>query len=471
MNALEELIENYKYNGVVSLKAFEDDIATLENQIETYQATKEELKLRNRNTASISERIQAAKGKLALLKSAYRRASEERNPDEVVIDAVRVSANDARETEMPETAAGNKTPKRQNFESADLETREEVVNEMETVDSEEVKHNDIPPQPTIEDYREPLDSVTEEPYYDSGGIIFGTPIQQDEPEECPTTIITEQEEREDKISRPTDTQEPGPKDNDIVLKEEMVEKEMKAGEIIDENAVPQQTTSTTAEELNDGPENESVEKEKDVEKNVEYVNTENGLVEVWKKAIIKNRLTDDYTAGLKDENNPIINDTTVPLDNIMVPFDNEEINPAEIPIPDVEYDYDDGVRVEDWPGTEFDASFDLSSYTGKINTKNVRGYYATDTRELNIVFDDSRDYSIFLDLLKEYMERRNIFKKLAKKPKSIFMFVREKRDVLVVREYKFEFCGCRVVYAHDDDFDHIQHESMVTFKYKKLKIS
>ena len=72
MNIFEELAESYTYNGVVSLKALDDDIVTLENQIDSYNATLRELQLRGKKVTPLVAKIRDAKIRLSLLKAVYK---------------------------------------------------------------------------------------------------------------------------------------------------------------------------------------------------------------------------------------------------------------------------------------------------------------------------------------------------------------------------------------------------------------
>ena len=69
MNIFEEIAESYTYNGAISIKALEDDIVTLENQLDSYNATLRELQLRGKKPGMLIEKIRDAKMRLSLLRA------------------------------------------------------------------------------------------------------------------------------------------------------------------------------------------------------------------------------------------------------------------------------------------------------------------------------------------------------------------------------------------------------------------
>ena len=64
------------HNGVVSLEAIEDDIITLENQIDNLNAVLREAQLRGKNPGPVRQRIRDEKVRLSLLKAAFKRESD-----------------------------------------------------------------------------------------------------------------------------------------------------------------------------------------------------------------------------------------------------------------------------------------------------------------------------------------------------------------------------------------------------------
>ena len=215
MNIFEEIAESYTYNGAVSIKALEDDIVTLENQLDTYNVTLNELKIRGKKTGILVGKIRDCKMRLSLLKVVLKREKDKASPDDIIKNMLEISAKDANETESPETAANNRPPVPQNFEKAEIETiddnedfvavemekfkvsdevydltkadKEEidefyatltsddtvfVLKDGETVEAEnEAPVSDCPP-PTIDDYFEPVNEDESVRYYDENGEEF-----------------------------------------------------------------------------------------------------------------------------------------------------------------------------------------------------------------------------------------------------------------------------------------------------------
>lgn len=134
MNIFEEIAESYTYNGAVSIKALEDDIVTMENQLDSYNATLNELKIRGKKTGILVGKIRDCKMHLSLLKAVLKREKDKASPDDIIKNMLGISAKDANETERPETAANNRPPIPQNFEKAEIESVDNedfVVVEME----------------------------------------------------------------------------------------------------------------------------------------------------------------------------------------------------------------------------------------------------------------------------------------------------------------------------------------------------
>ena len=126
MSIFDEIIESYTFNGSVSLKALEDDIGTLENQIDSYNAVMAEIITRHKNPTPLREKIREAKIKLSLLQAVYKRVSKSTTADDVITDALGISAKNANEMESPETMASSKKPAEQNFEKAETEDAQEA---------------------------------------------------------------------------------------------------------------------------------------------------------------------------------------------------------------------------------------------------------------------------------------------------------------------------------------------------------
>ena len=119
MNIIDEITQSYTYNGVVSLKALEDDIITLENQIESQEDVLREIRLRGKNERPLLAKIRDSKIKLSFLKTIYRRESEKPVKDQAIDSVLGESAKAAESVESPDTAAGDKRPVPQDFTMAE----------------------------------------------------------------------------------------------------------------------------------------------------------------------------------------------------------------------------------------------------------------------------------------------------------------------------------------------------------------
>ena len=221
MNIIDEIIESYTYNGVVSEKAIEDDIATLENQIESYGFTLNEVRLRRKNDGPLITKIRDAKIRLSLLKAVEKKVKEQMSSDAAIVNMLGVSGKSAKEVEEIGTVANGKAPVPQNFESSEAEKpqpEEEIqVNEDNheptvdiDLDSGEVivtpgsdsgvehiipkreteKENteigivDKPDDRPIEEVTAPTEKLAQDPQFqDSGDVMFGNPQDYMEQEE------------------------------------------------------------------------------------------------------------------------------------------------------------------------------------------------------------------------------------------------------------------------------------------------
>lgn len=132
MGIFEELADAYTYNGSISLKALEDDIITLENQIDSYDATIRELNIRKKKPGVLIEKRRDARIRLSLLKTFYKREKDKDTTNDVILNMLGISANEAKEEERVLTAAEGREPKPQNFESSELEVSEDFYMEPES---------------------------------------------------------------------------------------------------------------------------------------------------------------------------------------------------------------------------------------------------------------------------------------------------------------------------------------------------
>ena len=527
MNILEEIAESYTYNGVVSLKALDDDIVTLENQIDTFKATLGELKLRGKRSTPLVEKIREAKIKLSLLKAVYKKESDKSTPDDVILSVLGISGKDARETEAPKTVADEREPKKQNFESTELEnTDSNVVTEIEILEDDKLKDDEVVIEnPEIEKTVEPIESKTDE---DKGSetVTIGEEIATENSnesivEETPATDNEKSVEMEnckekevEATCEPSDVNDENGCVAELNTSEESKEED---GKIITEISIDNETGEISIPYVNENDREYIIpKKDKDEIDSITYPGepvdnfAETISIDKTVKLLTNKQEECDSecpTPGLEDYFEPI-----------------EEIEPMQFS-PEVDLEIDEMIqRQEEAASVEYSenvvecensaqangmdargyelpdnylmgvtefhpydafpkygepeiySSFDLSPYTNMVNTESVTGAFDNTKKTLEVTFFDVRDYSVFVKLLKE--KKPGLFGFL-EKPKSIFMDVHEKHgDEETV--YHYEFVGCRLKklldtkYAPKDEhgvLNTVSHECTAVFKYKKLKLS
>ena len=515
MNIFEEIVESYTYNGVVSLKALEDDIVTLENQIDSYNATLREVQMRGKKSLPLVEKIRDAKMRLSLLKVVYRRESDKATPDDVIINMLGLSAKNAKETETPGTAADKKEPVPQNFEKAEIEVvdDDEDTNAVEgdMITDEEIVVENVGPE------EETKDDVTIE-----------TDSQEDALPNAQLETITEVDYKVVEEKSKKDKEYPTVRYKDDTMTEHNVVKP----EISFDKESGIVTISKTPESHCEYfiPKNE---KNKDEDKNtveMEKFKVSDDAYDLTKAT--DEELTEFYATLKSDDAIKVVNDSEVvgaenevptidcpppTIDDYLEPVDCQEIptfydDTYESHTENPQY-HDDEVQdydstqlksedeqkdepVVEW-GTDTSNDFDvyetfqeekvelvasvyLSDVTDMVNTMRVYGQINHNKGLLNIRFVDVRDYEVFVKLLKEREEKRhNPFKFLFKKPRSIFMYMTASVGDSF-QNYKFEFTRCRIKNVSDSEYaskvgipfeDPSFHNCSVTFKYKKLIIT
>jgi hypothetical protein len=122
-------------------------------------------------------------------------------------------------------------------------------------------------------------------------------------------------------------------------------------------------------------------------------------------------------------------------------------------------------------------TFYFNGLTGKETTEHVSAYYDIKKRIFDMTIERVTDYDFCVEALTEV--NQNWFKRLLKKPRTIFMNVHKIGDDKEI-VYHFEFSGCRIIDVGDSiytartgdgwDYDDL-HECHLRFKYKKLKLS
>jgi len=438
MNILDEIAEGYTYSGVVSLKAMEDDIFTLENQIDNLNAVLREVQLRGKNPGPVKQRIRDEKVRLSLLKAAFKRESDKDASYDAIMDVLGVTRDGMETKDQPATAVSDREPLKQNFEKADIETEEFEEDEPSVELPKEKKVYETPTATVLE--KEPDEKPT--------GYV-----QPESPDNEEATIVGTVNQFDDDFM---DRVNPSVR---LQLDSEEYE-----ADVVD----------SEEEERNDISVSESEVQETD-EVSGDEVPLEAESDEVEERSY-------DVECDAPDEDVTIIHSGTTSVPEIEEKDAYAWVNVEETEPQDDEPVYDEpfdddlgtvpgvvelGKEKTNQPGTH--TSCDLSSYCDMVNTEFVTAQYNTEKKLVCMHFSDPRDYEIFLYLLKERSDRMRFFKKR----KPIFIRVRADLGHRVV-SYEMGFYGCRVVNVLDNTatglFGEEKHFCEAVFKYRNLKI-
>lgn len=515
MNIFEEIAESYTYNGAISIKALEDDIVMMENQLGTYNATLRELQLRGKKPGMLIEKIRDTKMRLSLLRAVLRREKNKVSPDDILKNMLGISANEAKETTSPETAAENKTPAQQNFEKAEIEVLDED-GDSTVVEEEPLTNGEVTVESLQCDDSSSVDVVIERERQND--IASNTKIDTNRESDTEITEeINEKDEEHKAISNK----------DDIVVEHSIVRPEVsfdKESGIITISKTPESHCEyfIPKNEKNKDDDKKSIEMEKfkvsdevyDLTKATKeeldefyatltsddtvFVLKDGETVEPENEAPVTDcppPTIDDYAEPVDEQESVTYYDengeeyTEIPpcYDNNVTEYDtinlNDTQNITDKNVITCETDANNEFNVYDAfkeDKAELVASVCLSDVTDMVNTMRVYGQIDHNRRLLNIRFVDVRDYEVFVKLLKEREEERhNQFKFLFKKPKSIFIYMTASVGDSS-QKYKFEFTRCRIKNVFDSEYtsnvgiqfeDSSYHDCGFTFKYKKLIIS
>lgn len=500
MNIFEEIAESYTYNGSVSLKAMEDDIVTLENQIDSYNATLREINLRGKKSAPLVEKIRDTKIKLSLLRAAYKRESDKSTPNDAILNMLGVSGKEAVGVESVKTAAADKTPLKQNFESAEFDNVSEEKTDCVSVQNEKVDE--------LSD-----NEVVTDKYVSSDEVIMSDKnVAEEDLNELYSCITSEDEVI---VTNPNETE--------IVMNENGYEVDYKAtvSEGDENNTVTEtpkfedtnentestvtkteaiknlETKLANTEELKKNKEIKAVKKEKvKPEKENETVKYENLSENTFE--IVPPPTIDDYMevesssketefpydecnlTGYVDVKMPVAPDYEayeIPLSEKIEQCCQDEVVAEE----DKEVCVDGAVFDAFYPDNKIYASFDLCPYTNMVNTNSITGSFNYKEKTLELDFTDARDYELLLFFIKELNEKKKwaFFDRFRKNTRNIIMYVRTELDG-VNREYRYEFTGCRIIDIFDSSYKSMRestyygtttHEFFAKFKYNDFKIA
>lgn len=530
MNIFEELAESYTYNGVVSLKALDDDIVTLENQIDSYNATLKELQLRGKKVGPLVGKIRDAKIRLSLLKAVYKKESDKATPNDVILNMLGVSANNAKEVDAVNTAADGREPKPQNFESAELEevAVEQEVTDVKAAETEKVVDSDVVVME--EDETEMRASVLQDSDSKEDIAVYDESAADDRVGEAKSGV---------EVGKTSAQVESG-----ISVQ---IESELKEGEpkTLDVESICKYVDFTTvpAFQIPIEKEKKNVELEKATkEQETKPVRTEKSLISFVKKIIGKGKpatlsdiklsknsddnlkpndiksfsgceeevventevippptINDYYESELGPSCEEVIYDETGPIYNYpndevlsesleaihdgqngLIQGETSETVVCEEDSPEIGCEESKVYEPFYAPDNKIYASFDLHNYTDLANTNSITGTFSEKHKVIELNFTDVRDYEIFTFFLNEKKNQKcAFFNRLVKKPKSIIMYVRTEVDG-TEKEYRYEFTGCRLVEVLDSEYKSMgdsvyyptaTHEFYAKFKYKRLKIS
>lgn len=481
MGIFDELAESYTYNGAVSIKAIEDDIVILENQLDYLEEAKKELQLRGRKIAPIVEKIRDTKIRLSLLKALYKRVNDKSVPDDVILSVLGISANNANEIEQPKTAAEDKEPILQDFEESEIEVTEEAVDDTDVVENENEDDEDV-----IVDENDNVAETTSDDlaYEDADEDLQTVGVSKIEPEIEANIVQAEAigSESDKKIYR---------LGHEIDINDE-------AGDvIIEQNSTPSHTDCfiPIEEEVDNitypGESEDNMAKSISIDKAVKLLTDKQEECDYecppppgwddyfepveWFDTEVNNQEYDNEVSSVQCQKEDEIDDSK----NVVTYEDNSEMNEVSVELSDpqdIAYDFPAYDAFPNEPISEIYSSFDLSQYTDMINTDTVVGAFDNKRKILEVTFHDIRDYSIFIKLMKQ--KRPGLFSFL-EKPKSIFMDVHERHGD-EEKIYHYEFTNCKLKGLLDSRYspksetvttETVSHECTAVFKYKKLKLT
>ncbi len=527
MGVFDEIAEEYTYNGVISMKALEDDIVTLENQIDSYDATLKELALRRKNPAALKNKIREAKIRLSLLKALYKKESEQVVSDDKILDILGISGKNAKETETPTTAASKKEPLPQDFQKSEIEVTEDytevkTVTGVDSCDEKGVVVEDEPitpdkPDVVIEsgDKTEKLfcTMIKEKSQESDGEVVSGTDIidveghagpsieHEASPGDLNTCIgennsdsFTDIETVPSSLETLTDEKSKGPSpeptnEEEIKISQEVTEDEVNEIEV--EDIKTEEGGPNFIVKIQKIPDEEEVE----CAENILKPETEDEAEALGRYPNIEEECGNEVPQMTEPDIEPETGTTADFLrwarrfenfaddDNELKPeYPLEEPVFEDIPyVPETEADFPNNSDLSTVYNAFPDEKrsimsiIDLSQFTkANIETENLSPYFDVKEKTLTLRFDDIRDYGVFVGFVKEHTE--NIwgwFKRLLKKPRNIFMIVTIKTDNLS-RVYRYDFNNCEIYEVLDTDYPSVfskncdKHNCSVTFKYKKL---
>ena len=484
MNIIDELIESYTYNGEFSMKAIEDDIGTLDNQIESYNSTLKEIRLRRKNDQPLVARIREAKIKRSLLNVVYNRMKKSQTNEDAILSVLGESGKSARETEEVGTAAGGKEPKPQNFESAEAESIEEVK-EVVAEENKFVPQIDIDtesgivtigerdpdsgvdyiiPQREVQKEKNELDIVSKPDNKPIEEVTASTEKPEIEPEETareevsiPTEEITERE---------VDTETNGPTDEKELNAEYVTEQESEDGfrpdiKIETQKSEEERKINVLVPEFNMEDKTAETVPPPTIDDYMEPVDTVKPEASIDEKTGEMVFSLDSFNGDVEYQNPCLDCDVTGCIRH--PESDTFRIEPieSEIKTDEPTFGFDDFLK----PNEDFDtvyktfpeevckmsASVDLCPLTNMVNTMHIEPIINFAKKSLSLQFFDIRDYEVFLELVRLRKKNRWWSRFFEKNLPTIFMTAEADVDGTIT-EYRFAFNGCRVIEVSDSEF-------------------
>jgi hypothetical protein len=472
MNIIDEITESYTYNGVVSLKALEDDIITLENQIESQEDTLREIRLRGRNERPLLAKIRDSKIKLSFLKTIYKRESEKAVKDQPIDGVLGESAKAAKDIDNPGTAASGKEPVPQDFVSAEAGDILDGATSTSIITMEPEETGAESATPEVELTAKPEgESVTLDKYRTGENEYDLTSAPDDE-----LPGIYDLLKREDDVF--VTNARPVPRDPEKTSDVAVAPREDKP--------VYSNPLNADLEPVTDGEDMQAEPAVPDpvfTDEGAWYaLNRDDKPEPVFEKAVV----TDPHPEA-QDGPKPVVEkgeeiDSDYPVTVIpdAGPGTDRTQSAIETENAGQQNDFPVYHAFQDKMRT-IKMFIDLSvpgRFTGPLY---VCGRIDPVKRLLDVRFVDVEDYDIFLSLLKEWEDnRRKIF---GKKRRTIFMDIHTQAGKKE-RYHRFTFEGCGIVgfddtmYATESVMDEgyvptdtlTSHHCGITFKYKKLTI-
>ena len=443
-DVLNELAKKYTYNGSISIKALEDDINTLQNQLENFNLIKQEVIVRKKNVSPISAKISDTEIQLSLLKSLLKREKKKKKEEETaILEVLNVTDKEIKEdVNKSETIVDNKQPIKQDFLTSNVEetTDEDIILDETLPEKENVEEKDIVGIENTE-YDNTLEKQfrSEEkkvitvkmpsPVNSNETIIFGVKIDKNALKEnangriYPEAILKRGVEE----YRAMLEKEKNPKEYGITHKER---------ENVSEEALPIERENEKINEITT-PINQEIE-------NISRNHTEDS-VEKFKTMLEKEK--EQQTDNVSITKEAEVLDKDYLCSN---PFYNEK--------------------------RTISMSIDLSEVTNMVNTKSVEATLNYKAKKVTFWFSDIKDYPIFLHLLGEFNKKKSIFSNfLQKNSKNIFIET-EEIDYTTGKGHIISLITlskCKLIDLCDDTQTFEEREKInwsATFKYKDFKI-